>query len=259
MKMNKREFLKTSGKLALGAFFASTIVACSSENTNNEGNEEPNSDATNENTAPTTFELPELGYEYNALAPSIDAETVEIHYSKHHAGYVRKLNAALEGNAKFGGMDLETILANVGADDTAVRNNGGGHYNHSLYWSVLGTSKGAENAPSGDLANAINSKFTSFDGFKEAFTNAAKTRFGSGWAWLCVNDAKELFVSSTPNQDNPLMKGLVKELGTPILGIDVWEHAYYLFYQNERGRYINSFYDIIQWDKVAERFAAAMK
>ena len=196
------------------------------------------------------FELPALPYAYDALEPHIDARTMEIHHSKHHNGYTTKLNAAIEGT-DFAGKSIEDILAGC-ADNGAVRNNGGGYYNHNLFWEVMSPNGGGN--PSGDLAAAIDAAFGSFDAFKEQFSAAAATRFGSGWAWLCVVDGK-LEVCSTANQDNPLM-GLGCG-GTPILGLDVWEHAYYLNYQNRRPDYINAFFNVVNWDKVAENFAAA--
>ena len=197
------------------------------------------------------FELPKLPYAYDALEPNFDAMTMEIHYSKHHAGYVAKLNAAVEGT-DHASKSLEDLMANAGSN-TAVRNNGGGHFNHSLFWSVLSPNGGG--SPSGDLASAIDSAFGSFDKFKEEFSNAAATRFGSGWAWLVVVDGA-LKVTSTPNQDNPLMD-VADVKGTPILGLDVWEHAYYLKYQNKRPDYIAAFWNVIDWNAVGERFAAA--
>ncbi|MFC2139107.1 superoxide dismutase [Bacteroidota bacterium] len=199
------------------------------------------------------FELPELPYAYDALEPYIDARTMEIHHTKHHAAYVQKLNGAIEGT-DLEGKSFEEIFSSVSNHSAAVRNNGGGAYNHNLYWTVMAPNKGGE--PTGKLADAINSAFGSFDKFKEEFSNAAATRFGSGWAWLVVSDGK-LVVSSTPNQDNPLMD-VADVKGTPILGIDVWEHAYYLNYQNKRPDYISAFFNIINWDEVAERFSAAM-
>ncbi|MFK7783614.1 MAG: superoxide dismutase [Crocinitomicaceae bacterium] len=196
------------------------------------------------------FELPALPYAYDALEPHIDARTMEIHHSKHHAGYTSKLNAAIEGT-DFAGKSIEDILTSC-ADTPAVRNNGGGFYNHSLFWSVMSPNGGG--TPTGDLAADIDSTFGSFDAFKEAFSKAAATRFGSGWAWLCVADGK-LEVCSTANQDNPVM-GLGCA-GTPILGLDVWEHAYYLNYQNRRPDYINAFFSVINWTKVSELYAAA--
>lgn len=199
------------------------------------------------------FELPELPYAYDALEPHIDKETMNIHHTKHHNGYVTKLNAALEGYSEFDGLSVEDILADLNKvpEDirTAVRNNGGGHANHSLFWTVLG--KDGAKEPVGDLKQAIDKTFGSYDAFKETFANAAATRFGSGWAWLVVADGK-LEVLSTPNQDSPISDGK-----TPILGIDVWEHAYYLNYQNRRPDYINAFFDVINWDKVEEYYQAA--
>lgn len=196
------------------------------------------------------FELPKLDYAYDALEPHIDARTMEIHHSKHHAGYTNNLNAAIEGT-DFAGKSIEDILTSC-KDAPAVRNNGGGFWNHSLFWSVMSPNGGG--LPTGDLAAAIDSAFGSFDAFKEEFSKAAATRFGSGWAWLCVNDGK-LEVCSTANQDNPIM-GLGCG-GTPILGLDVWEHAYYLNYQNRRPDYINAFFSVINWTKVSELYASA--
>jgi len=197
------------------------------------------------------FELPKLPYAYDALEPNFDARTMEIHHSKHHAGYVAKLNAAIEGT-DHASASLEDLMGNAGSNN-AVRNNGGGHYNHSLFWSVLSGSGGG--APTGDLASAIDSTFGSFDKFKESFSAAAATRFGSGWAWLVVDNGS-LKVTSTPNQDNPLMD-VAEVKGTPILGLDVWEHAYYLKYQNKRPDYIAAFWNVVDWSAVSERFAAA--
>lgn len=197
------------------------------------------------------FELPKLPYEYNALEPHIDAKTMEIHHSKHHAGYTNNLNNAISGT-DLEGKSIEEILK-VGMDNTAVRNNGGGYYNHCLFWEVMSPSGGGQ--PSGELADAINSSFGSFDAFKEVFSKAAATRFGSGWAWLCVHQGGKLEVCSSANQDNSLMPGVGCE-GFPILGLDVWEHAYYLNYQNRRPDYINAFFNVINWQEVSKRFAA---
>ncbi len=198
------------------------------------------------------YSLPELPYAYDALEPHIDARTMEIHHGKHHNGYVTKVNAALEGS-ELGEKSIEELISDLSsvpeATRGAVRNNGGGHANHSLFWSVMSADGGGE--PTGDLAEAINAEFGSFDGFKEKFTAAAGTRFGSGWAWLSVDGGK-LVVESTPNQDNPLMEGR-----TPVLGLDVWEHAYYLNYQNRRPDYVAAFFNVIDWNAVAERYAAA--
>jgi len=194
------------------------------------------------------FELPKLPYAFDALEPHIDARTMEIHHDKHHAAYTNNLNAAIEGT-ELEGLSIEEILVK-GIDKPAVRNNGGGYYNHNLFWEIMSPNGGGE--PTGELADAINAAFGSFEGFKEKFTQAAATRFGSGWAWLCVKDGK-LEVCSTANQDNPLMPGVGCE-GKPILGLDVWEHAYYLNYQNRRPDYINAFFNVINWEKVAELY-----
>lgn len=199
------------------------------------------------------FQLPELPYAYDALEPNIDARTMEIHHGKHHAGYTSKLNAAIEGT-DLAGKTIEDILANVSAASTGVRNNGGGFYNHDLFWSVMSPNGGG--APTGAIATAIDEAFGSYDAFKEKFAAAAGTRFGSGWAWLSVGADGKLFVSSTPNQDNPLMD-VAEHQGTPILGVDVWEHAYYLNYQNRRPDYVTAFFNVINWDEVNKRLAAA--
>jgi Fe-Mn family superoxide dismutase len=195
------------------------------------------------------FELVKLGYDYTALEPHIDARTMEIHHTKHHAGYTNNLNNAVAGS-DLEGKTIEEILSGVSGHSTAVRNNGGGYYNHNLYWEVI--APGGANAPEGELLDAINDSFGSVKNFQEAFVQAAVTRFGSGWAWLVLQKNK-LAVSSTPNQDNPLMD-VAEVQGTPILGIDVWEHAYYLNYQNRRPDYVNAFWNLINWDEVARRF-----
>ena len=198
------------------------------------------------------YELPELPFAKDALEPHIDAKTMEIHHGKHHAGYVAKVNAAIDGT-DLGAKSIEDLISDLAAvpDDKrgAVRNNGGGHANHSLFWSILSASGGG--SPSGDLAAAIDAELGGFDAFKEKFSAAAGTRFGSGWAWLSVDGGK-LVVESTPNQDSPLMEGR-----TPILGLDVWEHAYYLNYQNRRPDYVDAFFNVIDWNAVGERYAAA--
>ena len=200
-----------------------------------------------------TYMLPDLPYPKDALEPNIDAMTMEIHHDKHHAGYVSKLNDAVEGHGDLTSMRVEDLVANLDKvpEDkrTAVRNNGGGHANHSLFWTVMSPNGGG--SPTGDLAAAIDSAFGSFDQFKEQFETAAKTRFGSGWAWLSV-DGGSLKVESTPNQDSPLMEGR-----TPVLGLDVWEHAYYLSYQNKRPDYVSNFWNVVNWDEVGRRYAAA--
>jgi Fe-Mn family superoxide dismutase len=198
------------------------------------------------------FELPKLNYAYNALEPHIDARTMEIHHTKHHQAYVTNLNNAIAGT-ELEKMTIEEILKNVSKHSMAVRNNGGGHWNHTMFWEIMKPNGGGE--PSGDLAAAINSAFGSFANFKDEFSKAAAARFGSGWAWLIVQDGK-LVVCSTPNQDNPLMD-IAEVKGTPILGLDVWEHAYYLHYQNRRPDYIAAFWNVINWEEVEKRFKAA--
>jgi Fe-Mn family superoxide dismutase len=198
------------------------------------------------------FELPSLPYALNALEPHIDARTMEIHHGKHHNAYVTNLNAAIAGT-DLEGKSLEELMK-VAGSNAAVRNNGGGHWNHSLFWQILSPTGGG--LPTGELAAAIDAKFGSFDSFKETFNKAGATRFGSGWAWLCVDAKKELCVCSSPNQDNPLMD--VSDCpGTPILGLDVWEHAYYLHYQNRRPDYIAAFWNLVNWEEVSKRYAAA--
>ncbi|OZU89957.1 superoxide dismutase [Virgibacillus indicus] len=201
------------------------------------------------------FELPELPYAYDALEPTIDKETMNIHHTKHHNTYVTKLNGALEGHADLQDKTIEDLISNLEAVPesarTAVRNNGGGHANHSLFWKVLSPNGGGE--PSGELADKIHSKFGSFDKFKEEFESAAAGRFGSGWAWLVSNNG-EIEVTSTPNQDSPLMEGK-----TPLLGLDVWEHAYYLKYQNKRPDYAKAFWNVVNWDEVEKNYQAAKK
>ncbi len=198
------------------------------------------------------FTLPDLPYSFDALEPHIDARTMEIHHGKHHAGYTKKLNAAIEGT-DIAGKSIEDILTGLDMSNGAVRNNGGGYYNHTLFWSVMSPSGGGE--PSGALASAISDAYGSFEAFKDAFSTAAKTRFGSGWAWLCVHPGGKVEVCSSPNQDNPLMPG-VGCGGTPILGLDVWEHAYYLNYQNRRPDYVEAFFSVINWDKVSALYEA---
>ena len=198
------------------------------------------------------FELPKLPYATDALEPNIDTKTMEIHHGKHHAGYTNNLNNAVAGT-DLEGKSVEDILANISKASGAVRNNGGGFYNHSLFWEVM-TPNGGGN-PTGDVASAIDSAFGSYEAFKDVFAKAAATRFGSGWAWLVVVDGK-LVITSTPNQDNPLMD-IAEVKGAPVLGLDVWEHAYYLNYQNRRPDYINAFFNVINWTKVNELFAAA--
>ena len=197
-----------------------------------------------------SFQLPSLPYAFNALEPHIDARTMEIHHGKHHQAYVNNLNAAIAGTDAEK-LTIEQICANISKYSTAVRNNGGGHYNHSLFWTIMAPNAGGN--PSGKLAEAINSAFGSFDDFKTKFNQAAATRFGSGWAWLIKNAAGKLEVCSTPNQDNPLMD-IAEVKGSPLLGLDVWDHAYYLHYQNRRPDYCNAFWNVVNWNEVAKRF-----
>lgn len=199
-----------------------------------------------------SFQLPNLPYAYDALEPHIDARTMEIHHTKHHNGYTTKLNNAIEGT-DLDGKDIDSILKGLDMSNTAVRNNGGGYFNHCLFWEVMSPDGGGK--PSGALAEAMDKAFGSYDSFKEKFSAAAATRFGSGWAWLCVHPGGKVEICSTPNQDNPLMPK-VGCGGYPILGIDVWEHAYYLNYQNRRPDYIAAFYHVINWEKVAENYQA---
>lgn len=198
-----------------------------------------------------TFELPDLPYAYDALEPHIDEQTMRIHHDKHHAGYTRKLNAALEGHSDLQNKSVEELLADLSAIPadirTAVRNNGGGYANHSLFWSVMSPDGGGE--PDGDLAEAISSSFGSFSDFKDQFTSTAAGQFGSGWGWLAIDGSGSLNVLSTPNQDTPISQGM-----TPILGVDVWEHAYYLNYQNERGSYLNAWWNVVNWDEVSRLY-----
>ncbi|MEO4004039.1 superoxide dismutase [Flavobacterium sp. CAU 1735] len=199
------------------------------------------------------FELPKLPYAYDALEPHIDARTMEIHHSKHHNAYTTNLNAAIAGT-DLEGKTIEEILNGLDLSKAAIRNNGGGFYNHNLFWEVMSPNGGG--LPTGELAEAINASFGSFDEFKAQFSKAGATQFGSGWAWLCVQKGGKLDVCGTPNQDNPLMPGIGCG-GTPILGMDVWEHAYYLHYQNRRPDYIEAFFNVINWAEVAKRYAAA--
>ncbi|QEH39635.1 superoxide dismutase [Chitinophaga sp. XS-30] len=240
--MHKREFLKVAGLAGVAALANPKGLFAA---------EGPETLAD----AKAPFTLPELPYATGALEPHIDKMTMEIHHDKHHAGYVKNLNAALNGTV-LASLGLEDILAKVSAKETAIRNNGGGHYNHSLFWTILSPEK---TTPSAKLSAAINGAFGSMDAFRTKFSDAAKGVFGSGWAWLIVGKDKKLAVTSTPNQDNPLMKGLVKETGTPILGLDVWEHAYYLKHQNKRPDYIAAFWDVVNWKEVEKRYDAAMK
>jgi len=248
--MKKRDFIKTTGLLTVGTVL-NPLASCDS----GAPQQEDNDDQQEEETTFTPFELPALDYAFDALEPNIDAETMEIHHGKHHAGYTRKFNKALEGS-DWAGKPLEEILAGLqdNEDDINLRNNGGGYYNHKLFWKVISPNGGGE--PTGALAEAINGSFDSFENFAKVFKDAAKNRFGSGWAWLYQAPDGKLAVTDTPNQDNPLMSGIIGATGKPILGIDVWEHAYYLNYQNRRGEYINNFFNVINWEQVAKNLAA---
>jgi Fe-Mn family superoxide dismutase len=251
--MDKRTFIKLSGMAGAGLVAAplvSGLIGCGNAPV------DPGTPAA-ENAATTGFTLPELGYAHDALEPAIDRQTMKIHHERHHAGYVRKLNAALEGHA-MGGMSLEALLASLGPDDTGLRNNGGGHFNHALFWKVL-TPSSEPSQPSGVLADRITASFGNQETLLTALSQAAGSRFGSGWAWLAQDESQpnRLFVCSTANQDNPLMKGVVDThlQGRPLLGIDVWEHAYYLNYQNRRTDYVAAVLDRINWSEVAALMA----
>ena len=243
--MKRREFVNKAGLVAVG-ITTIPLISCGDNAAK----------AVTSAETVSNFTLPDLPYGFDALAPSIDARTMEIHHGKHHAGYVKKLNNALQDH-RLAGKTLDDMMANLKNEDgdTGVRNNGGGHYNHSLFWSVM---KPGGAAMSGALASAIDSDFGSREAFEKSFFDAAKTRFGSGWAWLCVGSDKKLFITSTANQDNPLMKNIAEEVGTPIMGLDVWEHAYYLNYQNKRGDYIKSFMNVVNWDQVAVNYNKAI-
>ena len=248
--MDKRTFIKLSGMAGAGLVAAplvSGLIGCGGTA------QDPASDGPQ----PTNFTLPELGYAYDALEPVIDGRTMKIHHGKHHAGYVRKLNAALKGHP-LEGSQLESILASIEPENTILRNNGGGHFNHALFWAILSPTN-QPSAPEGDLATRIQASFGSLDALKSELSNAASSRFGSGWAWLVqdVQQPDRLFVCSTANQDNPLMTGIVDQgiQGRPLLGIDVWEHAYYLNYQNRRADYVNALLSHINWSAVAELVA----
>ena len=247
--MKKRTFLKSGLILTVGAAASPLLHACSPTN-----KVKATAAAASAGGGTGPHKLPELPYGYKALEPHIDTLTMQIHHGKHHNGYVNKLNKAVSGT-KMESFSIQDLMSVVTPDNAGVRNSGGGHFNHSLYWKVM--TPGGSPA-TGSIANAIDKAFGSMDKFSAEFTAAAKGRFGSGWAWLCVDTQKNLFISSTPNQDNPLMKNIVEKTGTPILGIDVWEHAYYLKNQNRRGDYIDSFLKVINWKQVGENYAAAM-
>lgn len=256
--MEKRTFLKTGFFLGVATAVAPLVNACKSAAKN------PSAISAYPVIPPpklrrtTPFELPKLPYEANALEPHIDKMTMEIHHGRHHQAYVNNLNDAVK-NTVYAEYELEDIVARITTsdEDKKIRNNAGGHWNHSFFWQIMTPSAGG-GAPVGQLATAINSQFGSYDKFREDFSNAAKSVFGSGWAWLCVGKDKGLFVSTTPNQDNPLMLSVVKQTGMPILGLDVWEHAYYLKYQNKRPDYITAFFNVINWKEVGMRYEKAL-
>jgi len=235
--MNRRNFISSVGLLSLSGALTKIEGVTNHINKINGSNKM------------AKFELAALPYAFNALEPHIDARTMEIHHGKHHAAYVNNLNKAVEGT-ELEGKSLEELFKGISKLPAAVRNNGGGHYNHTMFWNIMGPNKGGK--PSGALADAINGTFGSFEKFQEQFNNAAATRFGSGWAWLVLSDGK-LVVSSTPNQDNPLMD-VAEVKGSPILGLDVWEHAYYLNYQNRRPDYISAWWNVVNWDEVSAIF-----
>ncbi|WP_192347422.1 superoxide dismutase [Algoriphagus sp. Y33] len=243
--ISRRTFMSNTTKASLAMGFVGTGILSSCSN-----------DAKGDGKAilATGYSQTPLAYDYSALAPHIDAKTMEIHYTKHAASYASNLKAALEEEKVDTNKPLEDVLKNISKYSTAMRNNGGGHYNHELFWSIMSPDGGGK--PEGDLATAIDSSFGSYDAFVTEFENAAKTRFGSGWAWLVIGEDKKLAVGSSANQDNPLMD-ISDFKGTPLVGLDVWEHAYYLNYQNKRPDYVSAFWNVLNWKTVAERFAAA--
>ncbi len=251
--MKKRDFIKTGAVLALGSLAAPVLL----ESCNN-NNPVKNDENIKKSSEPIVYELPKLEFAFDELEPHIDAQTMEIHHGKHHGGYVKKLNKALE-NHEWAAKDLKGIFAGLRDEEqfNAIRNNGGGHFNHTLFWKTIGPDAGGE--PKSKLLSAINSDFGSFENFKNQFVDAAAKVFGSGWAWLSLGSDKKLFISTTSNQDNPLMKNLVENPGIPVLGLDVWEHAYYLKYQNKRKDYLMAFFNVVRWDRVAEEYDNALK
>ena len=247
--MKRRSFIKN---MPLIASASATVVGCTPKVTKKASE---NSLSNNKNNKTImAFELPALTYAPAALEPHVDAKTMEIHHDKHHAAYVTNLNNAVAAESSAQGKSLEELMANISKLPTAIRNNGGGHWNHSMFWQIMSPNAGG--APKGDIAAAIDSTFGSFENFKKEFSTAAMTRFGSGWAWLSVDAGKKLIVSSTANQDNPLMD-IADKKGSPVLGLDVWEHAYYLHYQNRRADYVGAFFNVVNWDEVNRRFKAA--
>jgi Fe-Mn family superoxide dismutase len=243
--MKRREFVNKTGLVAVGIGVI-PLISCN----------DTSSKTTKSADTVSNFELPDLPYAFDALAPAVDARTMEIHHDKHHAGYVRKLNNALQDH-RLAGKNLSEMMASLKNDDsdTGVRNNGGGHFNHSMFWEIMKPGGAEMNEP---MLNEIISTFGSKEDFEKQFASSAKSQFGSGWGWLCVGEDKKLFITSTPNQDNPLMKNIVEKPGTPIMGIDVWEHAYYLNYQNKRGDYISNWMNIVNWDVVSANYNKAI-
>jgi Fe-Mn family superoxide dismutase len=246
--MRKREFIKTGTLVMLGTIATPMVLGACKTNQKITGEAVPA-----EVSKPLFYEVPALEYPFNALEPHIDALTMEIHHDKHHAAYVKNLNKALEGH-DWASKELNVIFENLKnvEKDNAIRNNGGGHFNHSLFWKTIGPNAGGQ--PLGNLADKINSTFGSFENFKNKFIESAAGVFGSGWTWLCSDSEKNLFICNTANQDNPLMKNIVPKTGTPLLGLDVWEHAYYLKYQNKRKDYLNAFFNVIRWDVVGVNY-----
>ncbi len=254
--MEKRTFLKTGLFLGIAAATSSFLESCKTAAKGDKPAPMPVIPAPKIRRS-EPFTLPALGYAFDALEPNIDKMTMEIHHDRHHKGYVGNLNDAVNDTV-YADYEIEDILARISPSDAdkKIRNNAGGHWNHSFFWQTIAPNSGG--APSGALATAIDAAFGSQDKFKEQFSAAAKSVFGSGWAWLCVGKDKKLFIMSTPNQDNPLMPMISKQVGTPIIGLDVWEHAYYLKYQNKRPDYITAFYNVVDWKKVGERYGKAM-
>lgn len=246
--MKKREFIKTGSVVLLGSLTVPNLLtACKAKQTLSANSSAEKKSGT------TVYEVPALEYAFNALEPHIDALTMEIHHDKHHAAYVKNLNKALEGH-EWAETELKVIFENIRKldKDNVIRNNGGGHYNHSLFWKTIGPNAGGQ--PVGKLSDKIISTFGSFENFKNKFIEQAAAVFGSGWTWLCSDKDKNLFICNTANQDNPLMKNIVEKTGNPLLGLDVWEHAYYLKYQNKRKDYLNAFFNVVRWDVVADNY-----
>ncbi len=253
--MKKRDFLKTSLWVAAGTVLAPVLSACGSSK--NSGKDRLPTIPPPKLRRTSPFTLPALPYPSDALEPYIDKQTMEIHHGKHHGGYVNNLNSAVVGTV-YAEYELEDILMRItpAEADLKIRNNAGGHWNHTFFWQIL--KPGGAPLPEGQFSAALTKAFGSFEQFKTAFSDAAKSVFGSGWAWLCVGKDKSLFITTTPNQDNPLMMQIVAKTGTPIFGLDVWEHAYYLKYQNRRPDYINAFFNVVNWEEVALRYDRAM-